>query len=131
MTTESLIDSFPVWWQTEPADSESTNNVWDELRSALDIKQYVPLRAIGILSKELTDKIGRHFILKNGATHSYVRLSPEEFWVWEQLDGERTIQQLVLAYFMQFKAFAFDAIISLVDRLREGHMLAEPPRQLY
>jgi CRP-like cAMP-binding protein len=131
MTTESLIDSFPVWWQTEPADSESTNNMWDELRSALDIKQYVPLRAIGILSKELTDKIGRHFILKNGATHSYVRLSPEEFWVWEQLDGERTIQQLVLAYFMQFKAFAFDAIISLVDRLREGHMLAEPPRHLY
>ncbi|HUH97408.1 MAG TPA: hypothetical protein VLZ89_08630, partial [Anaerolineales bacterium] len=131
MISKTLGNSFPVWWQTEPASLASTDNLWGDLKSILDIKQYVPVRAADILSKELTDQAGLHYILKNGVSHSYVRLSSEEFWVWGRIDGESTIQQLVVAYFMQYEAFAFDAIISLIERLREGHMLAEPPQHLY
>ena len=126
-----LTRQYPVQKEQEHAAPEPVNNVWDELKTRLDSKQYIPERAAGLLSKELTDRAGRHFMLKNGATHSYVRLSPEEFWVWEQMDGEKTVQQLVLAYFTEYQAFAFDAIVSLINRLREGHMLTESPMHLY
>lgn len=79
----------------------------------------------------MTDGSGHHFILKNGKTHTYVRLAPEEFWLWTQMDGQKTVQNLVMAYFMQYKAFGFGAIVSLLDRLRDGHMLAEKPQRLY
>jgi CRP-like cAMP-binding protein len=105
--------------------------LWDELKSALDVQQYKPKQAAGVIFKELTDKSGHHFILKNGRTHSYIRLSPEEFWIWEKLNGENTIQQLVLAYYLQYRAFAFAAILSLVERLREDNMLGDPPHHLY
>ena len=125
------MSTFPLWWPQPSQPTESVSNLWDELRSQVDPQQYKPARAQGIISKELKDASGRHFILKNAATHSYVRLSPEEFWVWEKMDGETTVQKLVLAYFMQYKAFAFASIISLLDRLREGNMLVEPPHHLY
>ena len=84
-----------------------------------------------MIAKELVDASGPHFMLKNPRAHTYARLSPEEFWLWQRMDGERTVQQLVLAYFLEYNAFAFAAILSLVTRLRDQNMLTEPPHVLY
>jgi len=101
------------------------------LQTALDVKQSKPAQADGIVFKEMADKTGRHFIFKNARAHTYARLTPEEFWLWERMDGVKTVQQLVLDYFMKFKAFAFAAVVSLAGRLREQQMLKESPRSLY
>jgi len=143
MTTPQLISSrsvssgeafhFPAWWpadigEVKPAEGAG---LWDTLKSALEVQQSIPTPAGGIISKEMSDGSGHHFLLKNPRTHSYVRLSPEEFWVWQTMNGVKTVQQLVFAYFMKYKAFAFTAILSLVERLREAYMLSEAPRHLY
>jgi CRP-like cAMP-binding protein/Zn-dependent protease len=130
----SHAERFPGWWPAGEAPGqimEGDTDLWGALKSDLDIQQYAAWQRAGIIVRELTDRNGRHYMLKNGLTHSYVRLSPEEFWVWEKLNGRTTIQQLVFAYFKEFKAFAFGAIVSLLDRLRDANMLSEPPRVLY
>ena len=105
--------------------------IWTSLQEMLDIKQFKPKQAEGIVSKEMMDGSGHHFMLKNGRTHIYARLSPEEFWVWQQFNGEKTIQQIVLDYFMEYKSFAFGAVAGLFGRLVELHMLSERPHYLY
>jgi CRP-like cAMP-binding protein len=124
---------FPHWWPPAVAAGESvkTPSLWETLKSDLDIQKYLPMQRAGIVSKEMTDASGRHYMLKNGLTRSYVRLSTEEFWVWERIDGETTVQQLVFAFFQEYKAFAFGAIASLIDRLRASNMLSDPPQALY
>jgi putative peptide zinc metalloprotease protein len=90
-----------------------------------------PAQAEGIVSKELTDGTGHHFILKNPRRHTYARLVPEEFWLWQRMDGVHTVEQLVMEYFMEFHAFAFAAVAGLMARLRAVSMLVEPPGHLY
>ncbi len=126
-----MTSSLPAWWPSPTQNDPNSPNLWDELKSTLDPQKYIPVRAAGIVSKEMKDGSGHHFILKNGKTHTYVRLAPQEFWVWEQIDGSKTVQNLVMAYFMQYKAFGFGAILSLIGRLRDNHMLDEKPQRLY
>jgi CRP-like cAMP-binding protein len=105
--------------------------MWDSLKASLDIQQYKPAQAAGIITKEQTDASGRHFMLKNPQARTYARLSPEEFWIWQRLDGEHTVQQLVLDYFTEFKSFAFGAIVGMLEHLRASDMLMERPGHLY
>jgi putative peptide zinc metalloprotease protein len=95
------------------------------------VRQFKPAQAPGIVWKELDDASGRHFILKNPRVHTYARLSPEEFWLWQRMDGAHTVEQLVMEYFMEYHAFAFAAAIGLMNRLRALSMLSEPPGVLF
>jgi CRP-like cAMP-binding protein len=127
------MTSFPSWWR--PADPEpepvAEAGIWEELKAVLDMQQFKPARAGGIVVGELTDRSGHHYILKNRSSRSYLRLSPEEYWVWERLDGRTSVQRLVLAYFMQYRAFAYPLIVALLERLRQADMLSETPRRMY
>jgi CRP-like cAMP-binding protein/Zn-dependent protease len=125
---------FPGWWPTGTPRNRKVkvdSSFWEALKSDLDIQKYVAERGADIIVQKMADRNGDHYMLKNGLTHSYVRLSEDEFWVWEKLDGRTTVQQLVFAYFKEKKAFAFGSIVSLLDRLRDSNMLREPPRMLY
>ena len=128
------MTTFPTWWpqpnEQVPTPAESVG-LWLSLQNTLDVKQSKPRQAEGILTKEMLDGSGRHFMLKNGRTHTYARLSPEEYWIWQRFTGEKTVQQIVLDYFMEYKSFAFAAVVSLINRLTEQHMLSERPQHLY
>lgn len=125
------MSAFPAWWPNPAPAEKNEAGMWVSLQTLLDVKSSQPKQAQGIDSKEMKDASGRHFMLRNSVKHTYARLSPEEFWIWQRFNGEQTIQQIVMAYFMEFKSFAFAAVVGLAERLRESHMLAEPPRHLY
>lgn len=127
------MTAFPAWW---PGSATSTGEqpsagLWAQLKAALDVSQSRPAQAEGVVAKEMRDGTGHHFILKNPRTRTYARLSPPEFWVWQKIDGRQTVQQLVMAYFIEYKAFAFGAIVGMLEQLRAQNMLTEPPRRLY
>src|SRR5215204_6447459 len=111
--------SFPAWWpQPSPETNQPAENagLWVSLQNTLDVKQSKPQPAAGIIAKEMVDGSGRHFMLKNSRMHTYARLSPEEFWIWQKFNGEKTVQQIVLDYFMEYKSFAFTAVVNLMGR---------------
>lgn len=56
-------------------------------------------------------------ILKDPRRGAYYRLSPQGYFVWERLDGERTLRDLTLEYLAEFKLFAPEAIAGMVGDL--------------
>jgi len=130
-------DRFPAWWPPVSGGSSASGEaapaagVWESSRAAVDVRKMRPAQAEGIISKELVDGSGHHFILKNPRAHTYARLAPEESWLWQRMDGVHTVEQLVMEYFMEFHAFAFAAAAGLIARLRSVSMLVEPPGRLY
>ena len=128
------MSTFPAWWpQTNEEMERPAENagLWVNLQNILDIKASKPKQDQGVATREMVDGSGHHFMLKNGRTHTYARLSPEEFWIWQQFNGEKTVQQIVLDYFMEYQSFAFGAVAGLISRLTELHMLNERPQHLY
>lgn len=55
--------------------------------------------------------------LKDPVRAAYYRLSPEGFYIWQQLDGDHTVKDIALGYLMTFKAFAPQAIADTIAGL--------------
>jgi len=123
-------------WQTverelSAAPAAAAPNLWQALKTALDIGQAIPTRADGVVVRELQDRSGQYFVLKNPRTRTYLRLTPREFWLWEQLDGARNIQDLVVAFSVKHHAFALTMIVGMVEQLSAKNMLRDTPQHVF
>jgi putative peptide zinc metalloprotease protein len=77
-----------------------------------------PRQADGIVVRQRATPEGETLtILKNPARGTYFRLSPQGYFLWRRLDGEHALRDLALDYFVQFQAFAPDAILELLAGL--------------
>ncbi|MBI5290614.1 MAG: cyclic nucleotide-binding domain-containing protein [Chloroflexi bacterium] len=125
--------TFPAWWPSAtPAPTASTPaSLWQELKAKIDLAQARPAQAEGVLTHELSDRTGPYVVLKNPRTRTYQRLSPGEHWLWQRMDGTRTVQDLVVAYFLQYHSFAFGLIAGLVAQLGFKQMLREKPQFVF
>lgn len=77
-----------------------------------------PRQAPGVLAQQRSLADGTVLtILKDPQRGAYFRLSPEGWFVWQRLDGEHTLRDLALDYFVAFKAFAPQVIVALLENL--------------
>ena len=67
------------------------------------------------------------YILKNKATDRYLLLNEPERFVWEQMDGRTSLQDIATAYVLQYGAFDFDVIPALIAKLRRAELLTLRP----
>ncbi|HLJ54507.1 MAG TPA: cyclic nucleotide-binding domain-containing protein [Chthonomonadaceae bacterium] len=68
-------------------------------------------------------------ILKNPREHSYYRLSPEGWFLWQRMDGDHTVRDLMLDYLGEYKAFAPDLVAQIAGGLTAaGFLRANPLR---
>ena len=119
---------------TDTTDIESrpdSTGLWDWLRDKLDISQYQPQAPTDIVCSQLEGRQGTYYVLKNPVTRSYYRLSERDYFLWQRMDGERTVKDLVVAYFMEFGAFAFARVATLTQELKANHLLTDPPVRVY
>jgi hypothetical protein len=65
-----------------------------------------------------------------GAGRRLLRLTPEELWLWDRMDGARTVQDLATAWFLEFGAIDLEHIARLLQRLRAAGLLGERPAGL-
>ncbi len=56
-------------------------------------------------------------ILKNPATNSYFKLSKEGFFIWNQLDGNHTLQDITLKLAEEHNLFAPDVVVAVISKL--------------
>jgi putative peptide zinc metalloprotease protein len=124
--------SLPAWWLAAAQPSAApAAGLWQALAAALDLAQSRPARAEGVVVRELRDRAGPYYVLKQPEAGAYVRLSPREYWVWQRLDGTTTLQELVVAYFLEHGTFAFALIRGLVHHLYHKRMLREQPQAVF
>src|SRR2546421_12637596 len=107
-------------------------SVWeqlaDRLNPALDRPRLVP----GVEGRLLANSRGeQYYIVKNPQAGTYVRLAVDEYFLLGLMDGSRQVKDLVLAYFLQHKSFAFQRIAHVVAQLRQQRFLSEEPRDVW
>ncbi|HZS01100.1 MAG TPA: cyclic nucleotide-binding domain-containing protein [Chloroflexota bacterium] len=107
-------------------------SVWEQLADRLNPAFERPQVREGIEVRLLTNSRGEpYYIAKNPAAGTYVRLAPDEYFLLGLMDGTRQVKDLVMAYFLEYKAFAFQRIAHVVRELRQQRFLSEEPRDAY
>jgi CRP-like cAMP-binding protein/Zn-dependent protease len=77
-----------------------------------------PAQASGIISSQRTNADGEIItVLKNPASHTYYRLSSQGWFIWQLLDGRRSLRDLALDYMSAYKSFAPQAIAETIAGL--------------
>jgi hypothetical protein len=67
------------------------------------------------------------FILKNRQTERYLLLSGPERFLWEQMDGNTSLQDLATAYVLRYGEFDFEIIPALIRKLQRAQLLVLTP----
>jgi putative peptide zinc metalloprotease protein len=67
------------------------------------------------------------YVLKNRRTENYMLLSEQERFLWERMDGRASLQEIGTAYVLQYGAFDFDIIPTLITKLRRVDLLTMRP----
>jgi putative peptide zinc metalloprotease protein len=69
----------------------------------------------------------RRYILKNTRSDRYVMLSERERFLWEQMDGATSLQDMATAYVLRYGAFDFNVIPALIGKLQRARLLTLEP----
>ena len=103
-------------------------NLWASLEDRLDFSRRKPRRAPQVeVVHQLGAKGAEHYVLRNPSTNTYLRIDPQDYFLWERLDGEHSVRDLAVAYFAAYKAFPLDRLVQLLDQLKAKRLLDERP----
>ena len=102
-----------------------------EVPSATAFVQSRPQR-VGPESWELAEMPSRvagkpSFILKNTTTDRFLLLTEPEKFLWQQMDGQTSLQEIATAYVLRYGAFDFDIIPALMRKLQRAQLLTLTP----
>jgi putative peptide zinc metalloprotease protein len=105
--------------------------IWAALARHLSLAEYRPVQSPAVTAIAMTTRHGEAYhLLANRDRGRYARLSPDEFHIWQLMDGTRTVKDLIFEYFTAFQSLAFDVVTQLVVQLRREFMLADAPRDI-
>ena len=110
---------------------QRNRGLWTWLREKIALTNYRPEPAIGIQVSHLSGRDGDYHILKNPRTKTYYRLSDRDYFLWQQMDGTRTVKDLVVAYCLAYGSFAFSRTATLVEGLKSHYLLTDQPVDVY
>jgi putative peptide zinc metalloprotease protein len=98
--------------------------VWSASRAG-DFVHLKPTRRLGWALKELQTAGGEaYYVLKNVRAGTYLRLTEEQVFIWDLMDGEHTIQDIAVAYFVRFKSLAIQGLLVFMGQLEAKGFLA-------
>ncbi|MBI4562970.1 MAG: hypothetical protein HY724_13085 [Candidatus Rokubacteria bacterium] len=101
-----------------------------QVPSALAYLQHKPQRVTNAqyeLAQLASRAEGGTYVLRNRATDRYLLLSEPERFLWDQMDGRASLQELATAYVLRYGAFDFDVIPALIAKLRRAELLTLRP----
>ncbi|MGW8226978.1 MAG: cyclic nucleotide-binding domain-containing protein [Anaerolineales bacterium] len=105
----------------------SAPGIWESLEKKVQIVDYQPEKNPHVIEKELSDHTGPYFVLKNTEAKTYLRLSPTEHKLWERMDGQTDVQELIVEHFMDTGEFAHATVTRLVELLYRKQMFTDEP----
>ncbi|MFN2464811.1 MAG: PqqD family peptide modification chaperone [Candidatus Dormibacteria bacterium] len=102
---ESVVMSRPSGPAGEEADAPTP----------MDMK---PVRRSGWALKRAPSAPGRErWVLRNTRTSQYIQLTDRDVFLWNLMDGEHTVRDLVLGYFQEYGQLAMNRVTQLLDQL--------------
>ena len=105
-----------------------------EVREIGSARAFIQLRPSRVAEgsfevSEVTSRVGgqQSFILKNTSTDRFLLISEPERFLWDQMDGRTSLQQMATAYVLRYGEFSFDIIPNLISKLQRAQLLTLTP----
>ncbi|MBM3133919.1 MAG: hypothetical protein FJZ89_01240 [Chloroflexi bacterium] len=93
-----------------------------------DVAQPKPKRDSRVqVAHTQTTRGDAYYILHNPDANTYVAIDPQNYFLWELMDGEHALADLAMAYFAQYGAFPFDRLSQLIAQLEANSLLEGAP----
>jgi hypothetical protein len=109
-----------------------SQTVWSQAAQSGKLTQYKPIRRLGWALKKLETVNGEsYYILKNMRAGLYLRLSEEQVFLWNLMDGQHSVQDMAVAYFITYKSLAIDGLVALLGQLEARGFLAAEHINIY
>lgn len=105
--------------------SRPSESIFAQQVRARDLTSFRPQRMPGYALKRLTDTRGEtYWILKNLRTDAYLRLTAEQVFLWDQMDGTATVQDIAVAYMLEYGKLAITGLLMLLEQLQQKGFIA-------
>ncbi len=104
---------------------------WQAVAEATDPTAYRPRRNTQVVAARLDAHPEPYYILKEPFSKSYLRLSEPDYALWWQMDGRRSLKDLLFYSLIRYKSLPIGHLNSLVADLRAGNFLDDTPTNLY
>jgi putative peptide zinc metalloprotease protein len=122
---EKIADETLVLAPTE-------SSLWQAANQSGALTQRKPTRRLGWALKTLETTGGQPYcILKNTRLGTYLRLSEEQVFLWNLLDGQHTVQDMAVAYFAEYQSLAIEELLSFLSQLQEKGFLVDEHTDIY
>jgi putative peptide zinc metalloprotease protein len=116
-----------IWKILEEREGEVNQdlNIWSSIKEKLDVSKKKPEKINEVEIKKFERKGKPYYVLKNLENNKFLQLSEEDFFVWESLNGETSIRDIALAYFLKYNSMGFANIGTLIGKLISNGFLKE------
>jgi CRP-like cAMP-binding protein len=115
---------------------EGELDIWQILRDRLDYASFVPAPVADVERADLRRRDGSAYtMLKNphgdNGAGRYLRLDPADVQLYELMDGQRSVQDILVANLERTAVFSIDRLARLTAALRVNGFFGEEPPVLY
>ncbi|MEZ4769737.1 MAG: M50 family metallopeptidase [Caldilineales bacterium] len=107
--------------QTPPPDHQPRS--LDGSADGKSLAAHRPRAASGVVCSHLVGRDGPYYIIRTADARSYHRLDARDFFLWQRMDGEHTVVDLVVAYFAAYGSFALERVTGLTSALQTAGFL--------
>ncbi len=109
----------------------STQEFWQALEIAVNPTAYKPLRNPRIIVSRLQSRTEPYYVLKEPITRSYLRLGEEDYALWWQMNGRKSVKDLLFYSLRRYKTLPIGHLTALIEELKAGHFLQTPNVRVY
>ena len=102
-------------------------DAWGAIEKRLNPATFRPHTRGDIEIVDLSSRSGEPYtMMKSPTGPSYMRLSAEEKFAYELMDGTRTVKEIVVAHFQRYGTFSLSQVADLVDELYRNNFFVTP-----
>jgi putative peptide zinc metalloprotease protein len=111
--------------------ASAVNDFWMAVEQATDPTAYKPRRNGRVIVTRLAAREEPYYILKEPSSQSYLRLSEADYALWWQMDGRKSVKDLLFYCLIRYRSLPIGHLNSLVADLQAGHFLQDQPANIY
>lgn len=103
-------------------------DIWELAEERLNLAKYRPVRiAEAELADVSSEAAGKRYMLRNPNNDKYITLGEQELFLWNLMDGENTLKDLILEYFAKYGTMGQEVLFNLLGLLKGNGFLKEKP----
>jgi len=123
-----------TWWDEivgKPA-AEGDVHLWNVLDERINYLDCIPRKSSAAECIEVREmRAGVHFVLRDTERATFMRLAPEEYKIWDSIDGTRHVRDIIQVYLSRSGWFSFERVSRFLAELERNGFLQDAHRDVY